>query len=70
VRLVRHPAPPVAVADPERLFAVIRAGYATRRKTLRQSLAGVVAPERFAEAGVDPGARAEVLGLDQWARLV
>ncbi len=69
VRLVRHPTPPVVVDDPQRLFAVIRAGYAKRRKTLRQSLAGVVAPERFAEAGVDPGARAEVLGLDQWARL-
>jgi 16S rRNA (adenine1518-N6/adenine1519-N6)-dimethyltransferase len=68
VRLVRH-APPVAVADPERLFTVVRAGYAKRRKTLRQSLAGVVAPERFAEAGVDPGARAETLGLEQWARL-
>jgi 16S rRNA (adenine1518-N6/adenine1519-N6)-dimethyltransferase len=69
VRLVRHPAPPVAVADPERLFAVIRAGYAKRRKTLRQSLAGVVEPGRFVEAGVDPGARAETLGLEQWARL-
>jgi 16S rRNA (adenine1518-N6/adenine1519-N6)-dimethyltransferase len=69
VRLVRHPVPPVAVADPERLFTVIRAGYAKRRKTLRQSLAGVVPPERFGEAGVDPGARAETLALDQWARL-
>ena len=69
VRLVRHREPPVAVADPERLFTVIRAGYAKRRKTLRQSLAGVVAPERFAEAGVDPGARAETLGLDEWAAL-
>jgi 16S rRNA (adenine1518-N6/adenine1519-N6)-dimethyltransferase len=47
----------------------VRAGFAKRRKTLRQSLAGVVAPDRFAAAGVDPGARAETLALEQWARL-
>jgi 16S rRNA (adenine1518-N6/adenine1519-N6)-dimethyltransferase len=69
VRLVRHAEPPVAVADPERLFAVVRAGFAHRRKTLRRALAGVIDPECFAVAGVDPGARAETLGLEQWARL-
>ena len=30
--------PPVAVADPARLFELVRAGFATRRKTLRNAL--------------------------------
>ncbi|MFM8972515.1 MAG: rRNA adenine N-6-methyltransferase family protein, partial [Actinomycetota bacterium] len=33
VRLVRRPHPPVSVRDPERMFTLVRAGFATRRKT-------------------------------------
>jgi 16S rRNA (adenine1518-N6/adenine1519-N6)-dimethyltransferase len=60
---------PAAVA-PERLFAVVRAGFAQRRKMLRRSLAGVVDPAAFAAAGIDPAARAEELDVDAWGRLV
>ena len=69
VRLERRPAPPVAVRDPERLFALVRAGFTTRRKTLRNALGGLVTPEMFVAGGVNPAARAEQLGLDEWARL-
>ena len=69
VHLERRPAPPVAVRDPDRMFTLVRAGFATRRKTLRNALAGLVGPEGFVAAGVDPSARAEALGLDDWARL-
>jgi 16S rRNA (adenine1518-N6/adenine1519-N6)-dimethyltransferase len=68
VRMTRH-APPVAVADPDRLFSLVRAGFATRRKTLRRALAGEIDEGVFAAAGVDPGARAETLSLEQWAAL-
>jgi len=68
VRLTRR-SPPVAVADPDRLFGLVRAGFATRRKTLRRALAGEVDDAVFAAAGVDPGARAETLSLAQWAAL-
>jgi 16S rRNA (adenine1518-N6/adenine1519-N6)-dimethyltransferase len=68
VRLTRRPAP-VVVADPERLFGLVRAGFATRRKTLRRALASEVDEAAFAAAGVDPGARAETLSLEQWAAL-
>jgi 16S rRNA (adenine1518-N6/adenine1519-N6)-dimethyltransferase len=68
VRLTRRP-PSVAVADSDRLFALVRAGFATRRKTLRRALAGEVSDGAFAAAGVDPGARAETLSLEQWAAL-
>jgi 16S rRNA (adenine1518-N6/adenine1519-N6)-dimethyltransferase len=71
VEVRRRPEPAV---DPswvgaDRLFEVVGAGFSTRRKMLRNSLAGVVAPEAFAAAGVDPSARAEELGLAEWGRL-
>jgi 16S rRNA (adenine1518-N6/adenine1519-N6)-dimethyltransferase len=68
VRLERH-APPVEVRDPERMFTLVRAGFATRRKTLRNALAGVIEPDGFARAGIDASARAETLSLQDWARL-
>jgi 16S rRNA (adenine1518-N6/adenine1519-N6)-dimethyltransferase len=68
VRLERHEAP-VAVASVERMFALVQAGFATRRKTLRNTLAGMIDAEGFAQAAVDPSARAETLSLADWARL-
>jgi 16S rRNA (adenine1518-N6/adenine1519-N6)-dimethyltransferase len=71
VRIDRRRAPAVdpAVVSAERLFAVVRAGFAQRRKMLRRSLAGVVGPECFEVAGVEPTARAEELSVEQWGRL-
>jgi 16S rRNA (adenine1518-N6/adenine1519-N6)-dimethyltransferase len=69
VQLVRRASPPVVVADPERMFALVRAGFATRRKTLRRALDGVVTVEQLERAEIDPGARAETLALADWARL-
>jgi 16S rRNA (adenine1518-N6/adenine1519-N6)-dimethyltransferase len=71
VRLDRLPAPAVAasVVSYERLEAVVRAGFAQRRKMLRRSLAGVVEPSAFERAGVRPDARAEELGVAEWGRL-
>ncbi len=66
VEVVRRPEPAVD-ADPEALFEVVRAGFAHRRKMLRGALRGLVDEEGLAAAGVDPTARAEELGLDQWA---
>jgi len=69
VRLVRHDRPPVQVRDVDALFDLVRAGFATRRKTLRNTLDGRVDAERFARAQIDPQARAETLSLADWARL-
>lgn len=68
VELVRRPEPAVD-ADPERLFALVRAGFGQRRKMLRRSLAALVDETAILAAGVDPTARAEELWLDQWAAL-
>lgn len=68
VRIVRRERPAVDV-DPDHLFALVRAGFAQRRKMLRRSLAGLVTPEAFAAAGVRPEARAEELDVAAWGRL-
>ena len=47
----------------------MRTAFGQRRKMLRRSLAGVVTPEQFATAGVEPTARPEELDLDAWVRL-
>ena len=69
VRIDRRAQPAVADVEYARLFPLVRAGFAQRRKMLRRSLAGVVAPEAFAAAGVAPTARAEELDVAAWGRL-
>lgn len=71
VRFERRPVPAVdpALVPPERLFAVVRAGFAQRRKMLRRSLADMVTPACFDAAGIAPTARAEELSVEQWGRL-
>ncbi|MFB3817202.1 MAG: 16S rRNA (adenine(1518)-N(6)/adenine(1519)-N(6))-dimethyltransferase RsmA [Candidatus Methylomirabilales bacterium] len=74
VRLDVRPAPPVRVPSPERLFAVVRAGFGQRRKTLRNALRGAgwtAAPVEaaLAAAGIAGSRRAETLSLEEFARL-
>lgn len=72
VRLQRRVRPAVEVPDEHRLFALVKAGFATRRKTLRNALGARLGPRADAvltRAGIDPGARAETLTLDDWAAL-
>lgn len=73
VRLTRR-APPVQV-DAGALRSVTRAAFAQRRKTLRNTLSSgfsIVASdaaEWITSAGLDPGARAEILSLEDFASL-
>ncbi len=71
VRIDRRATPAVdpAVVPAGELFTLVRAGFAQRRKMLRRSLAGTVAPEAFAAAGVRPEARPEELAVEDWGRL-
>ena len=73
VRLTRRAEPPVA-GDRRRIFAVIDAGFATRRKTLRNALRGAgleaaAVEDALAAADVDGSARAERLGLPAFAAI-
>lgn len=69
VRLLPHRAPPVTVPDEAQLARVVAAAFSARRKTLRNSLAGVLSAAAIASAGVDPGTRAERLSLADFAAL-
>lgn len=75
--LTPHSEPPVTVSDEAFLFALIRAAFGQRRKTLVNSLAN--APElsltkeriaaALAEMGLSETVRGEALSLEQFARL-
>lgn len=72
VRITRRP-DGLAPAARSRVAEVVDAAFAQRRKTLRntlRSLAGREALDRaFAEAGIDGGARAEELSVEDFVRL-
>jgi len=70
-----HATPPVPVEDTAAFFRVARAGFAQRRKQLRNSLAAGLrqSPDEVAaklrEVGVDPRRRAQTLSLEEWAKV-
>ena len=73
VSISRRP-PPVTTANRERVFRIIDAAFAQRRKMLRGALAGLagsptVASERLIAAGVDPQSRGEMLTVIDFARI-
>ena len=70
---------PQPVIPPERLdrfFALIKAGFSQKRKTLRNSISASLRmePEKaeafLNAAGIDPRRRAETLSLEEWGCLV
>lgn len=73
--LDKLPQPPVAAADEALLFAIIRAGFNQRRKTLANALASVLSIPKehtaaaLASANLNPSCRAESLDLAEFARL-
>ena len=66
---------PVETRDRELFFAVVKAGFGQRRKTLSNSLMGVkditkeIVLESLNAAGIDPSRRAETLTLEEFAEL-
>jgi 16S rRNA (adenine1518-N6/adenine1519-N6)-dimethyltransferase len=69
IDIVRRPEPLDHDVDVAQLFALVRQGFAKRRKMLRGALAGAVNPTQFAAAGIEPTARAENLSVHDWIRL-
>ena len=73
--LVRlDPRPPTVLADPGALFAVVDEGFAERRKTMANALRRLGrdaedAAEILRSIDLDPGVRAERLGLNEFARI-
>jgi 16S rRNA (adenine1518-N6/adenine1519-N6)-dimethyltransferase len=69
LRLVPHAKPPFEIADAGRFARVVAAAFSMRRKTLRNSLRGLVDAGRFDAAGVDADRRPETLSPAEFARL-
>ena len=75
IRLTRYQEPPVEVQDEKYLFALIRASFNQRRKTLANGLAnGMGIPREqvtaaLEEMGLAATTRGEALTLEQFARL-
>ena len=77
VMLSRHAVPPVEVRDARFMFALVRASFNQRRKTLVNGLSHAeglqITKEQAAEAlgrmGLPPVVRGEALTLEQFARL-
>jgi 16S rRNA (adenine1518-N6/adenine1519-N6)-dimethyltransferase len=66
--------PPATTATRAEVFAVVDAAFAHRRQTLRSTLkemagSAAAAEAALAHAGVDPMARGEVLGVEDFARI-
>jgi 16S rRNA (adenine1518-N6/adenine1519-N6)-dimethyltransferase len=64
----RRPQPATAAASGD-LFLLMRTAFGQRRKMLRRSLADVVPPAVFDEAGIDAARRPEELDVNEWGRL-
>ena len=69
VRLVPHARPPVRIADLARFERLLARAFSMRRKTLRNSLRGLLTADQIAAVGIDPGQRPETLSLQQFAAL-
>ena len=69
VRMVPKAADALPAVDDDLFARVVAAAFNQRRKILRNALAGIVDEGMFAEAAVDPLARAETLDVDAFVRL-
>ncbi|MDD5042837.1 MAG: 16S rRNA (adenine(1518)-N(6)/adenine(1519)-N(6))-dimethyltransferase RsmA [Candidatus Omnitrophica bacterium] len=73
LKFVFRTVPPVKVEQEDKLFKLIRGAFGQRRKTLKNSLSGLVDPvvleDFLAREGIDRRARAEELTLENFAGL-
>ncbi len=69
VEIRRRTEPGVSGVVAKELFALVRAGFAKRRKMLRRALVDIATSDDFATADVNPESRAEQLDLAAWGRL-
>lgn len=60
---------PAPVLEPASLARLVAAAFAQRRKTLRNSLKGLISVELLQSQGLDPGQRAEELSVSAFVHL-
>jgi 16S rRNA (adenine1518-N6/adenine1519-N6)-dimethyltransferase len=69
VRLTPWAQPPASVDDYACLGRLVRQAFAQRRKTLRNTLKGLLTEAEIRASGSDPAARPETISLRQYAAL-
>lgn len=69
VRLQPLRPPPVDIADPPLHARLVAAAFAQRRKRLSNALRGIADAALIESCGLDPGNRAEQIGVADFARL-
>jgi 16S rRNA (adenine1518-N6/adenine1519-N6)-dimethyltransferase len=69
IRLRPHARPPFPVRDVDRLARLLQAAFGQRRKTIGNSLKGLIGRERLQALGIDPKLRAENLSPQQYSRM-
>ncbi|MGX9221550.1 MULTISPECIES: 16S rRNA (adenine(1518)-N(6)/adenine(1519)-N(6))-dimethyltransferase RsmA [unclassified Massilia] len=55
--------------DGDKLEKVVAKAFSQRRKVIRNCVAGMFTEAQLVEAGIDPGARPEAVGLEQYVAL-
>ncbi len=69
VRLIPHEKPPFPIDDPALFAKVVTQAFSQRRKTLRNTLKGLISEEVMQNCGIDPSIRAEQLSVKEFACL-
>jgi len=69
VRLTPWQQAPVAVKNTDCLATLVRQAFSQRRKTLRNTLKGLLSEQAIRATGTDPSARPETISLEQYAAL-
>lgn len=69
VRMTPIPASEKEPANEELYAQVVAAAFGMRRKTLRNALGKLLEADEIRAAGIDPGARAEALGVHEFVAL-
>jgi 16S rRNA (adenine1518-N6/adenine1519-N6)-dimethyltransferase len=69
VRMLPRPAAQLNAASEARMAQVVRSAFSQRRKTLRNSLAGLMGAEDYLGLGIAPGLRAENLAVSDFVAI-
>lgn len=69
VHLVPHQVSPYEKCDVDKLSKLIATAFSKRRKTIKNSLDGIIGAEQLASIGINPSLRAEQIMLEQYIKL-
>ncbi len=69
VQLKPHLTPPIMVVKQQHFAQIVQKAFSQRRKTLRNTLKGLLDSEEIQSVGINPQRRAETLDLAEFAQL-